>query len=284
MAEVRIAGVSKLFGAVQALSEVSVDIADGELMILLGPSGCGKTTLLRSVAGLEDVTLGDIFIQGERVNDLAPHRRNVAMVFQSYALYPNLTVYENIAFPLRARKTPQRAVDERVRAVAGRVGVTEFLARKPGQLSGGQRQRVAIARAIVREPQVFLLDEPLSNLDAQLRTQMRAEFTRLQRQLRTTTILVTHDQVEAMTMGDRITVMNGGRIQQIGTPVEIYQRPQNTFVAGFIGSPPMNLCRARIAAHGGVAGLEPGSGWIPLPPGSPSGLTPGRDVIVGIRP
>jgi len=284
MAEVRIAGVSKLFGAVQALSDVSVNIADGELMILLGPSGCGKTTLLRAVAGLEDANSGDIFIEGQRVNDVAPHRRNVAMVFQNYALYPNLSVYENIAFPLRARKVPPKDVDPRVRGAAERVGVTEFLGRKPGQLSGGQRQRVAIARAIVREPQVFLLDEPLSNLDAQLRTQMRAEFTRLQRQLRTTTILVTHDQVEAMTMGDRITVMNGGRIQQIGTPLEIYRKPANTFVAAFIGSPPMNLAPATVRRMESGLGLALAGGFIPLPTGGPLHLAEGRDVLVGIRP
>ena len=282
MAEVRIAGVSKYFGTAQVLSDVTVDIADGELMILLGPSGCGKTTLLRTVAGLEDASSGDIFIEGRRVNDLAPHRRNVAMVFQSYALYPNLSVYENIAFPLRAHKTPAHEVDGRVRAAAERVGVVEFLRRKPAQLSGGQRQRIAIARAIVREPQVFLLDEPLSNLDAQLRTQMRAEFARLQRQLRTTTILVTHDQVEAMTMGDRITVMSGGLIQQIGTPLEIYRRPANTFVAGFIGSPPMNLVPARVMARDDGRGLALANGWIPLPTTSP--LETDRDVIVGIRP
>lgn len=284
MAAVRIDGISKLFGSVRALSDVSVHVEDGELMVLLGPSGCGKTTLLRAVAGLEETDGGDIYIEERPVNHLAPHRRNVAMVFQSYALYPNLTVYENIAFPLRAHKAAAREIDGRVRAAAERVGVVDLLARKPGQLSGGQRQRVAVARAIVREPQVFLLDEPLSNLDAQLRTQMRAEFTRLQRQLGTTTILVTHDQVEAMTMGDRITVMNHGQIQQIGTPYEIYRRPANTFVAGFMGSPPMNLAPATVEMRASGLGLAVRNGWIPVPWNSRLVLSPGADVIVGIRP
>jgi ABC-type sugar transport system ATPase subunit len=287
MAPVRLAGICKAFGGVQALRDVSLDIADGQLMVLLGPSGCGKTTLLRAVAGLEGTDAGDIFIAGRRVNDIPAHRRNVAMVFQSYALYPNLTVFENIAFPLRARRVPAAELRERVRAAAERVGVHELLSRRPGQLSGGQRQRVAIARAIVREPEVFLLDEPLSNLDAQLRAHMRAEITRLQRRLGTTTVLVTHDQVEAMTMGDRITVMHQGRIQQTGSPVDVYLRPANTFVAGFVGSPPMNLVPARAATRSGQAGLVLGSGgegWIALPEGARPRPGGRERVIVGVRP
>ncbi len=287
MAPVRLAGIFKAFGAVQALHDVSLDIADGQLMVLLGPSGCGKTTLLRAIAGLETTDAGDIFIAGRRVNDVPAHRRNVAMVFQSYALYPNLTVFENIAFPLRARRVPESDLTERVRAAAERVGVRELLERRPGQLSGGQRQRVAIARAIVREPEVFLLDEPLSNLDAQLRAHMRAEITRLQRRLGTTTVLVTHDQVEAMTMGDRITVMHQGRIQQTGSPVDIYLHPANTFVAGFVGSPPMNPVAARVAARAGQSGLSlggQGEGWIDLPAAARPALAQAEAVTVGVRP
>jgi multiple sugar transport system ATP-binding protein len=287
MAPVRLARIGKTFGAVQALRDVSLDIADGQLMVLLGPSGCGKTTLLRSVAGLETVDTGDIFIAGRRINDVPAHRRNVAMVFQSYALYPNLTVFENIAFPLRARRMAAAEVASRVQAAAERVGVQEMLARRPGQLSGGQRQRIAIARAIVREPEVFLLDEPLSNLDAQLRAHTRAEITRLQKRLGTTTVLVTHDQVEAMTMGDRITVMNQGRILQTGSPVDIYLRPANTFVAGFVGSPPMNLAPAEVASRAGRAALAlggQGEGWIDLPGGSAAGLAAGEALTVGVRP
>ncbi len=287
MAPVRLARISKAFGTVRALDDVSLDIADGQLMVLLGPSGCGKTTLLRSVAGLETTDAGDIFIADRRINDVPAHRRNVAMVFQSYALYPNLTVSENVAFPLRARRVPAKEVAERVRAAAERVGVQDLLTRRPGQLSGGQRQRVAIARAIVREPEVFLLDEPLSNLDAQLRAHMRAEITRLQRRLGTTTVLVTHDQIEAMTMGDRITVMHQGRIQQTGSPVDIYLHPANTFVAGFVGSPPMNLVPARVALRAGQSGLAlggQGEGWIDLPAAARPALARAEAVIVGVRP
>jgi multiple sugar transport system ATP-binding protein len=242
MASIRLDSVTKLFDKnSKALSDVSIQIEDGELMVLVGPSGCGKSTLLRSIAGLEFATSGEIFIGDTCVNTLAPHKRNVAMVFQSYALYPNLSVFENIAFPLRAIRTNQQAVKQQVTEVATRLGLESYLTRKPRELSGGQRQRVAIARAIIRNPQAFLMDEPLSNLDAKLRHQMRAEIMRLQRQLGTTTVFVTHDQVEAMTMGDRITVMNAGEVQQIGTPYEVYNRPANTFVASFIGAPPMNL-------------------------------------------
>ena len=279
MAAVRLDQVSKRFGAVQALSGVSLDIADGELMVLVGPSGCGKTTLLRSIAGLEEPDAGEIAIGGRRVDGVPAHRRNVAMVFQSYALYPNLTVFENIAFPLRARRVAAADVVARVRAAAERVGLAELLQRRPGQLSGGQRQRVAIARAIVREPDVCLMDEPLSGLDAQLRTRTRAELARLQRRLGTTTVVVTHDQIEAMTMGDRIAVMDGGRIQQAGAPADIYRRPANTFVAGFLGSPPMNLVPAAASTRDGQAGLAlDQGGWLPLPHAVP------QEVILGVRP
>lgn len=284
MASLRIEGVLKRFGSLTALAQVTLDIRDGELMVLLGPSGCGKTTLLRAVAGLEWVDGGDIYVGAERITDIPPHRRNVAMVFQNYALYPNLNVFENIAFPLRARRVPRGEVAQRVQATAHRLGLGEVLGRKPHQLSGGQRQRVAIARAIVREPEVLLMDEPLSNLDAQLRGRLRTELTRLQRQLRTTTIYVTHDQVEAMTMGDRIAILEGGRLQQVGTPAELYHRPANTFVASFLGTPSMNLVQATSAPRQGKPGLAlPGQGWLPLPDHYRH-LPPGVAVKVGIRP
>ncbi|MCL6562513.1 MAG: ABC transporter ATP-binding protein [Firmicutes bacterium] len=284
VASLRIDRVFKRFGSVTALAQVTLDIHDGELMVLLGPSGCGKTTLLRAVAGLETVDGGEIYVGTERVTEIPPHRRNIAMVFQNYALYPNLNVFDNIAFPLRARRMPREKVAQQVQAAAHRLGLTEILGRKPHQLSGGQRQRVAIARAIVREPAVFLMDEPLSNLDAQLRGRLRTELTRLQRQLRTTTIYVTHDQVEAMTMGDRIAILEGGRLQQVGTPAELYHRPVNLFVAGFLGSPSMNLVEAQSAPRKGKPGvLLGGQGWLPLPDHYRH-LPPGLGVKVGIRP
>src|ERR687892_2514734 len=224
-----------------AVNDVSVDVGDGEFMILVGPSGCGKSTLLRMIVGLEDITSGDMVIGGERVNEKAPRDRNLSMVFQNYALYPHLSVYENIAFPLRLAKTPDAQVDERVRNAADLLELEEHLERKPANLSGGQRQRVAMGRAIVREAQAFLFDEPLSNLDAKLRGQMRTEISRLQRRLGTTTVYVTHDQTEAMTLGDRVAVLKRGILQQVGSPRELYDQPVNIFVAGFIGSPPMNF-------------------------------------------
>ncbi|MCF8566428.1 ABC transporter ATP-binding protein [Alicyclobacillus tolerans] len=290
MSSIHLSDISKAYGTQVALSNISLEIRDGELMVLVGPSGCGKSTLLRSIAGLEDVTAGDILIDEQRVNDLAPHRRNVAMVFQSYALYPNLTVFENIAFPLRATRTPRHEVNQRVDEVAYSLGLTDYLKRRPRELSGGQRQRVAIARAIIRSPQAFLMDEPLSNLDAKLRVRMRAEIMRLQRTLQTTTVFVTHDQVEAMTMGDRITVLNGGQIQQVGTPYEIYHRPANTFVASFVGAPPMNLatCTLRYGSQFGRTHIEwhPGQLVVPRELGLElqDGLPDGRDLVVGIRP
>jgi len=241
VATVRLDAVTKVFDGVTAVEDVSLDIADHDFMILLGPSGCGKSTLLRMIAGLEQATSGDIYIGGSHVNDVEPKQRDVAMVFQSYALYPHKTVQANIEFPLKVRKIPkaQRAVE--ARAVAEALDLTEYLQRKPGQLSGGQRQRVALARAIVRQPAVFCMDEPLSNLDAKLRTETRAELVALHQRLASTFIYVTHDQVEAMTMGVHVAVMSRGHLEQVGTPQEVYARPATVFVAQFIGTPPMNI-------------------------------------------
>ena len=241
MADVLYDGVTKRFGDVYALNDLTLEIPDKEFLVLVGPSGCGKSTALRLLAGLEDISEGDVYIGGERVNDVAPKDRDIAMVFQSYALYPHMSVYDNMAFGLSLRKTPKDEIDRRVRESAQILGIEDLLDRKPRQLSGGQRQRVALGRAIVREPAVFLLDEPLSNLDAKLRVQTRAEISKLHQRLETTFVYVTHDQVEAMTMATRIAVMNEGMLQQVGTPQELYESPVNVFVAGFIGSPAMNL-------------------------------------------
>ncbi len=248
MAEVELRGVSKRWGSFVGVDSFDLTIADREFLVLLGPSGCGKTTTMRMVAGLEDPTDGEIFIGGRKVNDLDPKDRDVAMVFQSYGLYPNMTVFENIRFPLKVRKVDSSTHEERVHRAADMVELGDFLHRRPAELSGGQRQRVALARAIVREPNVFLMDEPLSNLDAKLRVSTRAEIKNLQHELAVTTIYVTHDQIEAMTLADRVVVMNGGVIQQTGTPKEIYDRPANAFVAGFIGSPGMNLIEGETKA------------------------------------
>jgi multiple sugar transport system ATP-binding protein len=247
MAEIRLKGVTKAWGPVIGVNNIDLEIRDKEFMVFLGPSGCGKTTTMRMVAGLEDPTSGEIRIDGEIVNEVDARDRDVAMVFQSYALYPNMTIYDNIRFPLRMRGVPSADHDRLIRNAAGMVELGDYLDRKPRQLSGGQRQRAALARAIVRQPQVFLMDEPLSNLDAKLRVTMRAQLKHIQRQLQTTTIYVTHDQIEAMTLADRIAVMNKGEIQQIGTPDEVYNQPNNLFVAGFIGSPPMNLIKGTLA-------------------------------------
>lgn len=241
MAEIQLKNVHKRWGSFVGVDNFDLTINDQEFLVLLGPSGCGKTTTMRMIAGLEDVTEGDIFIDGKRINDLDPKDRDCAMVFQSYALYPNLNVYENIRFPLRMRKIPTNEHNERVMRAAQMVELTDFLHRKPAELSGGQRQRVALARAIVRQPNVFLMDEPLSNLDAKLRVSTRAQIKNLSHELKVTTIYVTHDQIEAMTLADRVVVMSAGIVQQVGSLTEIYDYPANTFVAGFIGSPAMNL-------------------------------------------
>jgi ABC-type sugar transport system ATPase subunit len=260
MASVTYDNVSKVFDGTVAVRDFSLDIPDGEFIVLVGPSGCGKSTALRMLAGLERTSDGRILIGERVVNNVAPASRDVAMVFQSYALYPHMTVYDNLAFGLKNKGVPRREIDERVRRAGDVLQMTELLKRKPKQLSGGQRQRVALGRAIVREPKAFLMDEPLSNLDAKLRVETRAEILKLQRRLETTTIYVTHDQVEAMTMGDRIAVMSAGVLQQLGTPEELYTNPRNTFVAGFIGSPAMNLVRAPLVDAGGassIAGFRP---------------------------
>ncbi|MEO1314093.1 MAG: ABC transporter ATP-binding protein, partial [Pseudomonadota bacterium] len=250
MARIELTGIQKQWGAVWGVRDVNLDIADEELVVFLGPSGCGKTTTMRMIAGLEEPSEGEIRMDGEVMNEVDARDRDVAMVFQGYALYPNMSIYENIRFPLRMRQVPKAEQDRLVREAADMVELGDYLDRKPGALSGGQRQRAALARAIVRQPQVFLMDEPLSNLDAKLRQAMRVQIKHLQRQLKITTVYVTHDQIEAMTLADRIVVMEGGAIQQIGTPDEIYSDPANTFVAGFIGSPPMNLVPGRMV--GGV--------------------------------
>ncbi|HSC49266.1 MAG TPA: ATP-binding cassette domain-containing protein, partial [Gaiellaceae bacterium] len=252
MGSVTLAGVTKVFpGGTVAVDRVDLEIADGELLVLVGPSGSGKTTVLRLAAGLEELSDGEIRIGGRVVNGLHPMDRDIAMVFQSYALYPHMTVRENIGFGLRLRHRPKAEIRERVEAAADKLALTELLDRKPAQLSGGQRQRVAMGRAIVRDPAAFLMDEPLSNLDAKLRVQMRAEIQRLQNDLGTTTMYVTHDQVEAMTMGDRVAVMRDGRVIQIDTPQTLYAKPADVFVAGFIGSPAMNFVRARLEGSNG---------------------------------
>ena len=250
MAELRLRHVCKRWGGFVGVDDFDLDIADREFLVLLGPSGCGKSTMMRMIAGLEDITSGEIWMGERMVNDLEPKDRDISMVFQSYGLYPNMSVYENIRFPLRVRKVPKAEHDERVMKAARTVELTDFLDRRPAELSGGQRQRVALGRAIVREPTVFLMDEPLSNLDAKLRVSTRAQIKHLQHELKVTTVYVTHDQIEAMTLADRVVVMNKGRIQQVGTPTDIYDNPANTFVASFIGSPAMNLIDGAIS--GGV--------------------------------
>jgi sn-glycerol 3-phosphate transport system ATP-binding protein len=280
LAEVHVRDVRKSFANTEVLKGVSVEIGDGEMMVILGPSGCGKSTLLRLIAGLETITSGEIYIGGRLVNGLEPKDRNIAMVFQNYALYPHMSVYDNMAYGLRNLGTPKAEIERRVREAARILGLADFLERKPRQLSGGQRQRVAMGRAIVREPAVFLFDEPLSNLDAKLRVQMRHELKLLQDRLRTTGIYVTHDQVEAMTLGDRLIVLNAGEVEQIGQPLEVYQRPASLFVAGFIGSPAMNVLPARITTDGSA--VEADGLRLELPgDGTRDG---GRAVRLGLRP
>src|SRR3954453_20748779 len=254
MAAIALQNVEKIYpDGTHAVHDLSLDVRDGEFVVLVGPSGCGKTTALRMIAGLEEISKGVVRIGDTVVNDLDPRERDIAMVFQNYALYPNMTVAENIGFGLRMRKVPKDQRKPKVAEAARMLGLTDYLHRKPSQLSGGQRQRVAMGRAIVRDPQAFLMDEPLSNLDAKLRVQMRADIAKLQHELGTTTIYVTHDQIEAMTMGDRVAVMSGGILQQVDTPQRLYDFPANLFVAGFIGSPPMNLLEATVAVNGGVS-------------------------------
>ncbi|MGY1841143.1 MULTISPECIES: ABC transporter ATP-binding protein [unclassified Modestobacter] len=281
MASIEMNQIVKKYGdGFPAVNDVSLDIADGEFMILVGPSGCGKSTLLRMIVGLEDITSGDMVIGGKRVNDLAPRERNLSMVFQNYALYPHLTVFENIAFPLRLSKVDDAEVQRRVNEAADVLELHEHLERKPANLSGGQRQRVAMGRAIVRQAEAFLFDEPLSNLDAKLRGQMRTEISRLQRRLGITTVYVTHDQTEAMTLGDRVCVLRKGKIQQVASPRELYEQPINLFVAGFIGSPPMNFLPARLQGRT----LTTPFGNIELDERRAAAVA-GRDVLlVGIRP
>ncbi|HYI23749.1 MAG TPA: sn-glycerol-3-phosphate ABC transporter ATP-binding protein UgpC [Candidatus Limnocylindrales bacterium] len=285
MATVQFDHVWKRYGDVTAVKDLTLDIQDEEFLVLVGPSGCGKTTALRMIAGLEEISEGSLRIGERVVNDLAPKDRDVAMVFQSYALYPHMSVYDNLAFGLKLRKVPKAEIDKRVREAAATIELTNLLDRKPKQLSGGQRQRVALGRAIVREPAVFLMDEPLSNLDAKLRVATRAEIARLHQRLRTTVVYVTHDQVEAMTMGDRIAVMNFGVLQQVGPPQELYEHPINKFVAGFIGSPAMNFVNVEAKADGGSTVLTDGNLTLPLPERLRSVIDgDNKELTLGIRP
>ena len=286
MANVRIGALHKSYGSVQAVRGVDLDIPDGEFTVLVGPSGCGKSTLLRTIAELEDADSGDIEIGGEIVNHLRPRDRDVAMVFQDYALYPHMTVFGNISLSLRARRMPKPEIEERVKRVAGMLGVHTLLDRYPRQLSGGQRQRVAIGRAMVRNPRVFLFDEPLSNLDAQLRDEMRGEIKRLHQEVSTTMIYVTHDQVEAMTLADRIVLLRDGVIEQQGAPLDLFERPTTLFVAGFLGSPRMNFVKGKLerTVDGSQVKLGDGGPVLALPDRRGSKLVEGADVILGFRP
>jgi multiple sugar transport system ATP-binding protein len=286
MAQVVLKSINKFYDAVHAVKDVNLQIRDKEFLVFVGPSGCGKTTTLRMIAGLEAISSGDISIDGQVVNELAPMDRDIAMVFQNYALYPHMSVFDNMAFGLKMRKFEKKEITQRVKEAADILGIGEYLARKPRQLSGGQRQRVALGRAIVRHPKVFLFDEPLSNLDAKLRVQMRVELKKLHQRLGTTAVYVTHDQVEAMTLGDRVVVMKDGVVQQVGDPLELYNRPANKFVAGFIGSPAMNFATVTMADGNGRitaknAGLE-----IEIPGAQAERLRAhlGRQLMLGIRP
>ncbi len=282
MASVVLENLRKSYGATEIIHGVDIVIEDGEFIVIVGPSGCGKSTLLRMIAGLEAVTGGHISIDGRQVEKLEPRDRNIAMVFQNYALYPHMTVYQNMAYGLRMRNTPRAEIDERVRKAAGILEITPYLDRRPKNLSGGQRQRVAMGRAIVRDPAVFLFDEPLSNLDAKLRVQMRLEIKSLQQSLGTTSIYVTHDQVEAMTLADRLIVMQSGRAEQIGRPMDLYDDPATSFVAGFIGSPPMNLLDAKVGTDGASVFLSVGDADTCKVPLAINGLEPGRSVLLGL--
>ena len=287
MAKVELKKIGKLYdGNVRAVSDANITIRDKEFVVLVGPSGCGKTTTLRMVAGLEDISEGELLIDGKLVNDVPPKDRDIAMVFQNYALYPHMSVYDNMAFGLKIRKLPKDEIDQRVKEAARILDIEKLLERKPKQLSGGQRQRVAVGRAIVRKPKVFLFDEPLSNLDAKLRVQMRAELIELHERLQATMIYVTHDQVEAMTMGDKIVVMKDGLIQQIGSPLYLYNNPINKFVAGFIGSPPMNFLNVKVVEENGKILVDEGSFKLEPDPSHLELLKPyvGKELAFGIRP
>ena len=289
MAEITFDGVTKIFGDdVRAVDELTLHVAEGEFMVLVGPSGCGKTTALRMLAGLEEITSGTLTIGDTVVNDVLPKDRDVAMVFQNYALYPHMTVAQNMGFALKVRRESKAEIERKVREAAAILRLTDYLERRPKALSGGQRQRVAMGRAIVRSPQAFLMDEPLSNLDAQLRVEMRLEIARIQRLLGVATVYVTHDQIEAMTMGDRVAVMRGGRLQQVATPQDLYDHPANEFVAGFMGSPPMNLLRAGVVSDGEGAFLVLGAQRLAIPPGYHSShdlaAVRGAGVVFGTRP
>jgi multiple sugar transport system ATP-binding protein len=287
MATVELRNISKVYdGGVKAVENANITIQDKEFVVLVGPSGCGKSTTLRMIAGLEEITSGELYIDGKLVNDVAPKDRDIAMVFQNYALYPHMTVYDNMAFGLKIRKMPRDQIDARVHEAAQILDIEELLDRKPKALSGGQRQRVAVGRAIVRKPKVFLFDEPLSNLDAKLRVQMRAEISALHNRLQATMIYVTHDQTEAMTMGDRIVVLKDGLIQQIGTPMGLYNHPINRFVAGFIGSPPMNILQSTLRDQGGKVMVDAGDFQIQMRPDITEKVRSyiGREVLFGTRP
>ena len=286
MVKIKLINLTKRFGNVIAVDHLNLTVEHGELLVLLGPSGCGKTTTLRLIAGLENQDEGDIYFDNMLVNDMSPKDRNVAMVFQDYALYPHMTAYDNIAFPLRNRGYSESDIKKKVLEVAEMLGIKELLDRKPRQLSGGQKQRVALARAIVREPNVFLLDEPLSNLDAKLKTQMRAELRKLQKSLGVTTVYVTHDQAEAMSIGDRIAVMKDGKLLQVGTPEEVYENPKNMFVAGFIGSPSMNFIKCIVKLRNGFYVLDCGDFKVNLSyeRSREVDILEGEEVILGVRP
>jgi multiple sugar transport system ATP-binding protein len=283
MASVTLARVRKVFGSTEVVQGVDIEVEDGEFCVLVGPSGCGKSTLLRMIAGLEEISGGEIAIGGRRVNNVPPKQRDIAMVFQNYALYPHMTVFDNMAFSLKLAGEPKQAARKRVEEAALILGLMDYLRRYPRQLSGGQRQRVAMGRAIVRKPQVFLFDEPLSNLDANLRVAMRTEIKALHQRLRTTSIYVTHDQIEAMTMADKIVVMKSGGIEQIGSPLDLYDNPANQFVAGFIGSPAMNFLPGRMAKNGAGLAVAVGGG-VHLPMPVRAEISEGREVVVGVRP
>ena len=285
MAQLALKGLVKRFGAVEAVRGIDLDVAHEEFVVLVGPSGCGKSTILRMIAGLEEASGGEIHIGDRLVNNTAPKDRNIAMVFQNYALYPHKTAYGNMAFALRAQRLPRSDVERRVQQAAAILGLEDLLERKPGELSGGQRQRVAMGRAIVRDPAVFLFDEPLSNLDAELRARLRSEIKKLHRTLRATVVYVTHDQVEAMTLADRVVILNKGKIEQVGTPMEVYAAPANLFVAGFIGSPAMNMIPAELAAdtRGQPCVLAAGVS-LPLDPRNEIASVPGMKIVLGIRP